>query len=306
MSTAITSNDVEYTKLHASKPSFPGMVSGELFKMARRWSTWIPLVLVLGLIFCGNLLRLINASELKTVISKAPLTFFYSQMDNGLAFIRVFSGLYFLILVAYVIGLEYQMGTIRVLLARGAGKLTLLAAKVTSVVIVALLVLLLGMLLTVLANIIVLLGITGNLQALNALNGQFWSDTWLYIVTILINTGVTILLATAISVLGRSLTMGLSLSLIWFPADNIGAEFMRLGYRLTGNDAWQKVTAYFLGPNLNAMAAVVLPAKLGISPVGAAPLVSVDGAHTLWVALVYALIFAAVAIILTWKRDVKE
>ena len=36
------------------------------------------------------------------------------------------------------------------------------------------------------------------------------------------------------------------------------------------------------------------------------PLVPVDGPHTLWVALVYAVIFATVALVLTWKRDVKE
>jgi ABC-type transport system involved in multi-copper enzyme maturation permease subunit len=273
--------------------------------MARRWSTWIPLVLVFGLVFFGNLIRLMNASYLKTYIAGHPLAFLYAQMEDGLALIRIFSGLYLLVIVAYVIGLEYQMGTIRVLLARGVSKLTLLSAKVASLVIVALLVLLVSLILTALANIIVLFATVGNLQALNSLTGQFWSDTGLYLVTVLINTGVTILLATAISVLGRSLTIGLSVSLAWFPADNLGAEFMRLGYALTNNDFWKNITAYFLGPNLNVMAPNVLP-KLQASSAGIGPLVNVDGAHTLWVALAYAMIFAAVAIVLTWKRDVKE
>jgi ABC-2 type transport system permease protein len=39
---------------------------------------------------------------------------------------------------------------------------------------------------------------------------------------------------------------------------------------------------------------------------GVPPLTQVDGAHTLFVALVYALIFIVVAIVLAWKRDVKE
>lgn len=306
MSTIIASNEIERTKLHASRPSFFGIVHGELFKMAHRRSTWIPMILLFALLFAGNLIRLMNKSFLEATIARVPLAFLYAQMENGLATIRIFDGLYLLMFVAYVIGLEYQLGTIRILLARGVGKLMLLAAKVTSIVIVALLVLLVSILLTTLANIVILLSVAGSLQALNAINAQFWSDTGLYIVTILINTGVTILLATAVSVLGRSLTIGLSFSLAWFPADNLGAQFMYFGYALSHNDIWLKTTAYILGPNLNAMAAAVLPAKLGVYRVGITPLVKVDGAHTLWVALFYALIFAAVAMILTWKRDVLE
>jgi hypothetical protein len=39
---------------------------------------------------------------------------------------------------------------------------------------------------------------------------------------------------------------------------------------------------------------------------GQGPLVPVDGPHTLAVAAVYSLIFALIAFILIWKRDVKE
>jgi len=40
--------------------------------------------------------------------------------------------------------------------------------------------------------------------------------------------------------------------------------------------------------------------------VGITPLVDVDGNHTLLVALVYSLVFAVIAVVLTWRRDVKE
>ncbi len=79
---------------------------------------------------------------------------------------------------------------------------------------------------------------------------------------------------------------------------------MLLAHRLTQNDFWSNVTAYFLGPNLNIMpTALTAPIVLQI---GITPLVNVDGRHTLLVALVYALIFAVVALVLTWRRDVKE
>lgn len=305
MSTAIMTSEAERAQLHASTPSFFGIVRGELLKMSRRWSTWIPLLLVIMFLCAGTLIRLTN-SELKQIINANQLGFLYSEMENGLAFIRIFTGLYFLVLVAYVIGLEYQMGTIRVLIARGVGKVTLLLAKLTSVLLVALLVIIFCMLLTAGLICVVLLSATGNLDALKTLTSQFWSDTGLYLLTVLISTVITILLGTMFSVLGRSLTIGLSAGLAWFPVDNIGAQFLYLAYRVTHNDFWQNVTAYFLGPNLNVMASHVMPAKLGVEGVGIAPLVKVDGPHTLWVALVYGLVFLVASIALTASRDITE
>jgi len=89
--------------------------------------------------------------------------------------------------------------------------------------------------------------------------------------------------------------------------DNIGTIFLYLAYRLTHSDFWLNVSAYLLGPNLNVMPKVLITsAKTEVFTIGAQPFVAVDGAHTLWVTLVYSLIFAAVAIILTWRRDVQE
>jgi len=130
------------------------------------------------------------------------------------------------------------------------------------------------------------------------------SDMQVYVLTIALSMGVTILLAAAVSVLGRSLAFGLSVALIWFPADNIGSIVLLYAYRLTHYDFWQNISAYLLGPNLNAMPTVLTPRNL--FSIGITPLVNVDGTHTLLVALVYSLIFAAVAFVLMWRRDVKE
>src|SRR5947207_15907586 len=130
-----------------------------------------------------------------------------------------------------------------------------------------------------------------------------------------INIPVTILLATAAAVVGRSVTFGLIAAIIFFPIDNIATIVMTLAYRITHNDFWLNTTAYFLGPNLNAMAGVLTNGRA--ESIGSTPLyfvdqagqthgLLVDGTHTVVVALVYAVIFAVVAIVLTWKRDVKE
>jgi ABC-2 type transport system permease protein len=305
ISSAIKLSEAEHAQLHASAPSFFGIVRGELLKMSRRLSTWIPLIIVI-LFLCATTMLQAVGHGLTDEITHTPLLFLYALTQDGLGFVRAFTGLYFLILTAYVIGLEFQLGTIRVLISRGVGKLTLLIAKVTSIAIVALLILLGSFILEAILICIVLMIGAGNLNAFNSITPQFWSDTFVGIGAVLISTVVTILLGTFASVLGRSLTIGLCLGLAWFPADNIGSEFFRLGYLITQNDFWKNVTAYFLGPNLNVMTQSILPAHLEVRAILITPLVDVNGSHTIWVAVVYGLIFAAASVFLTVKRDIKE
>jgi ABC-2 type transport system permease protein len=302
---AIKISEAERAQLRASVPSFFGIVRGELLKMSRRWSTWIPLIIVVFFLFATTMLQAVGHG-LNDEITHNPLIFLYAITQDALGFVRAFTGLYFLILTAYVIGLEFQMGTIRVLVSRGVGKLTLLSAKVTSIAIVALLVLLGSLILEAILICAVLLIGAGNLNAFNSITSQFWSNTFIGIGIVLISAAVTILLGTFASVLGRSLTIGLCLGLAWFPADNIGSEFFRLGYLITQNNFWNNITGYFLGPNLNVMAQAILPANLEVRAILIAPLVTVSGSHTIWVAVVYGLIFAAASIFLTVKRDIKE
>jgi ABC-2 type transport system permease protein len=287
----------------ALRPSFFGMVRSEIFKVIHMWSIWISLLLMLGAIFLPYLITLRVESQ-RVLLKSQPLQFFYASMGQNLFVLRAFIGFFLLILTASVFGREYQMGTIRILLARGIGRLQLLFAKLVAVVGIALLVLVIGLALNVLLSALQITVLQGNFDALGVLNANFWHDVGVYILTVLISMGVTILLAVALTAVGRSFAFGLSASLAFFPADNIGTVFMRLGYALTHNAFWHDATAYFLGPNLNAMPASILPKRF--SNYSIPPLVPVDGTHTLVVALVYAAIFFAVAIILTWKRDVKE
>lgn len=305
MSTSMTSAPTERMQLHTATPSFFGILRGELFKITRQWTTWIMSVLLLGVIVLPYIV-LGTVPDIKDQLRLAPLHFFYNETELGLAVLRVFCGIFLLVLTAYVIGSEYQLGTIRVLLSRGVGRLQLLAAKLLAIVSVALILFVVGVLLNALLLCILVFALAGNFNAFNALTADFWSNTWLYMLTVLISMSVTLLMAMAVTVVARSLSFGLSAALGWFPVDNIGLIFLALGFRLTHNDAWKNVSAYVLGPNLNTMPTVLLPANIGPNSIGIPPLVNVDGAHTLWVALVYALIFAVVAVVLTWRRDVKE
>ena len=78
----------------------------------------------------------------------------------------------------------------------------------------------------------------------------------------------------------------------------------------TGSSVLANAQEYFLGVNLITMPMLLVSTQtLGQSVFSSTDppiLARFDGTHTLLVTLAYCLIFAAVAIVLTLRRDVKE
>lgn len=296
MQEAITTfTDTEATRVREERPSFSGLIRGELFKIKNQKTTWIMAILVLLLIVLPYTITYLSLDP-ATFLQPHVFDYFCSQMAG---LVRAGTGFFLLILTARVLGLEYQLGTVRVLLARGVGRLQLLLAKLAAIGLVATL-LLLGCLVV---NAVMLGGVLAWHGSLNLL-AQTATHLALYTVTLLVSAVVSILLAAAFTVLSRSLAFGLSAAIAFFPLDNFGGLLLPLGYKLTHATFWQQITAYLLGPNLNQMAAsLTKQPDLGF---GFGPAVDVDGTHTLLVTLVYALIFAAVAVVLTIKKDVHE
>ena len=286
------------------KPSFWGMLGGELFKITHMWLTWIMLVVLLvGL--TGPFLITAASPYNKLRVTNTPLHLMYDEMNLNLLDFRILVGVFLILLTSYIIGQEFQNGTIRILLSRGVSRLQLLFAKLLCIVIIALALFVIGVIVDSLLIIAVLFALGGNLNALHTLNATFWNATELYLMTVLISMGVTILMAIALNVLGRSLALGMTLAMSWFVVDNVGAEFMAIASHVTNSKFWLNITVYLLGPNLNDMPRVVIPGNITESP-GIYPLVPVSGAHTLLVALVYSIIFVIVAIAFMRLRDVRE
>lgn len=305
MSTHITATGLETASQPSLHASFTGIMRGEFLKIARLF--WLMLVL-LTLVFTVGFLLGAGLKGLKTDLQHTPLHFLYYSLESNMVVFRIFSGIFLLVLTSFIIGREYQYGTIRILLARGVGRVQLLLAKMALLCLIALTLLLMFVLLTALFTCLQMLFLVGNLNALNAITSVFWSNAWLDLLTVLINMGATILLAVAMNALGRSLTFGLSVSLMWFPIDNIGVVTMNILAQVTGNNSWRKVTTYLLGPLLNRLPDKLLPvgARSGFESFGVDPLSPVSTSHALWVIAIYALVFIGVALVPTWKRDVKE
>lgn len=306
--TIAATTPIAATELHSAKPTFVGLVRGELFKISRQRATWILAVLLLGII-CFPFLINFAVSDLKDRLALAPLEELYRNLSENLLMLRIFSGTFLILVTARLIGMEYSGGTIRVLLSRGVGRLQLLTAKLTAVGIVALAVLVFGVAIQFVLSILQLLLVAGNLDVFKATNGTpFWSDAWTYVLTIAFNMVVTILMATAVTVIGRSLAVGLSAGLAFFAVDNIGTIFLYLAFRITGSNFWMLLSGDLLGPNLNAMPNQLLSSQADPARVHALaePWVPVTGAHTVLVACVWAVAFIVVAVVLTARRDVTE
>lgn len=288
----------------AAKPRVWGLLRGELFKIMHQRMNWVMLPILYFLCSVRWLALPLGRGDVKAQLAAQPYDVLHTLMADNLGIYRVFVGFFLIILTARAIGLDYQQGTIRIILARGVGRLQLLFAKVLALVTVALAVTAGVLLLNLLLALVFISGIEGNLNALSAINSMFWADTGSYLLTVFISMGVTMLLAVATTVLGRSLAVGLGVALVFFPADNIGSQILFLMSRLTGSDFWLHVTAYLLGPNLNIMPGQLVLNQVGT--IGATPFVDVDGGHTLLITAIYAVIFAGIALVLTWRRDVME
>lgn len=305
MSTQIAATTPEALSQSTVHASFPGIMRGEFLKIARLF--WLMLgILTVGFVIAFWLGAI--SPNAKTDLQSTPLHFLYYALESNMVVFRILGGIFLLILTSFTIGREYQYGTIRILLARGAGRVQLLLAKLAMLALIALALLVMFTLLTALLTCIQMLVLVRNLNAFHALTPAFWSNIGIDLLAVIMSMGATLLLAAAMNALGRSLTLGLSLSLIWFPIDNIATLIMNALTRITQNDFWHNATTYFLGPLLNRLPTILLPveARSGFESFGSGPLSSVSVPHAIFVIGAYALVFFVVTIVPTWKRDVKE
>ena len=284
---------------------FVGVMRGEFLKVARLF--WGMLAILTVAFIVGFLLGG-SSPDAKANLQTAPLLFLYNAVESNMVVFRIFSGIFLIVFASFTIGREYQYGTIRILVARGVGRVQLLLAKLAMLGVVAVALLLAFTALTALLTCAQMSVLVGNLDALSALTPAFWPNIGIDLLATFISMGATILMAVAMNALARSLAVGMALSLMWFPADNVATLIMKTLERITQSSFWSNASSYFLGPLLNRLPTILLPAdaRSGFESFGSGQLVSVSVAHALWVIGAYALAFAALAFISTWKRDVTE
>jgi ABC-2 type transport system permease protein len=284
------------------RPSFAGAVASELLKLRRQALTWVLLAGVVLITALAQGIFLFSAGS-RDALRQSPSAFYFTYLTTVQQVFAITVGTFLLIASARLVSMEYGSGTIRIVLARGTGRLALLGSQLLALALAGL------VLLAVSAAVgaAVLLGAVaawhGSLAPITSLPAVAWRDTWINVLMALLSIGVCVLLGTAAAVVGRSVAFGVGVAMAFFPADNFGTLVLALIFRLTHQDLWPKLSMYLLGPNLNQLPAA-LQADHVLRRGFATPLQPVDATHGWAVVAVYAFVFLAAAVGLTWRRDV--
>ncbi|HEY4025848.1 MAG TPA: ABC transporter permease [Candidatus Dormibacteraeota bacterium] len=292
------------TALREPRPAFLGSVGSELLKLARQGMVWAMLAVAV-LFFAVLTAALLQADNLRTQLHQHPDAFLFTLYDVYLPIFDAGSGILLLIVSARLVGMEYTSGTIRVLLARGAGRLRLLMAKLTALATLGLVLLAGFLLVTAAAVYAVVVAWEGSFTKISSVTGAAWTDLGIMALIALASMGVCILLGATAAVLGRSLAFGIGAALALFPIDNIGPTLLTLLNALTRWHFWLDASAYLLGPNINALP-LLMETDHRARAAFATPLVKVDATHAWLVIAAWALAFVVVAFGLTWRRDVLQ
>lgn len=278
---------------------------GETVKVSRQLSFWLMLLGALVLLAIITL-AITSAPSIKDQLKVDPSGWAYNARDIFGTIFQIGSGIFLLIVGSRLFGMEYSSGTIRVVLARGTGRLSFVLAKMLTLAVIGVC-LLAGY--AILAGAVIALLVdtwTGSLASLQNLPQQFWQDLGFWALVQGMSMGIVILMAAAAAGIGRSLAFAMAASLAFFPVDNFAVILLRLGSLITHQDhPWLDITKYELGPNLNIVLNLIEPGHHARAAF-AAPLMPIDGTHALLVIGAFALAFAVIAIGRAVRPDVLE
>jgi ABC-2 type transport system permease protein len=288
----------------AARPSFGGAVRGELGKLRRQRATLVMLAGG-GVLYAVLAALILSSGDARTAFAHAPAAFVAQWLDMQLALFDTGSGIFLLLVSARLVGMEYSAGTVRILLARGLGRIPLLGAKLVALAVAGLGLLLAFAAASAVALVLAAVAWQGSSRTLTQLPGQTWHQLWLSCLIALLSMAVSVLLGTAAAVFGRSLAFGIWAALAFFPADNFGTILLGLLGSLTHQRVWLDVTGCLLGPNLNVLAGKLITDH-EVRSAFVPPAVAVDATHALAVIGGWAAGFLLLQLLLIWRRDVLE
>ncbi len=287
------------------RPSFIGAARGEVIKVSRQWAVWAMLGVAVVLLAVVALATS-GTENLKLEIQRLPNAVLYDVMDIYGTTFQIGSGIFMLVTASRLFGMEYS-GTVRVIYARGTGRLQLLLAK-TAVLALIGVALLAGYVLLAGGLILLTVQADGGNAVLwvQGLPGAEWQDAGRWLAVQGLSLSICILIAAAAAGIGRSLAFAMPAALVLFPVDNFLVIILQLASRATRQDhPWRDVSTFLLGPNLNQVLTLWEPghhARVAF----ASPLQTVSLQHVLAVVAAYAAVLGVLAVVRTVRPDVLE
>jgi ABC-type transport system involved in multi-copper enzyme maturation permease subunit len=289
------------------------LLRSEIFRLRRRWMTWILLLSVLVLAFAlyfiifasvqAQIQALQNGTSSSTngppqteaQLRQQLQALRPSQvMSFGLGIVSGFGSVLLIVFTASVFGNEFNWGTLRVILALGAGRERFLAAKYIAIVLYA-------TLFTIVGALAALAGseIASSIASLDrALPGDFSTQLVLTIGRTVFTFLPYIALAAFIAVWSKSGGAGIAIGLVVYFAEGIVMSLL-----VAFNKDYVTVANFGLSRNVSAIA------RLSGSSSGTGPAASTlpdpsQAGHAALVLLAYTVLFVALTMWRFRTRDV--
>ena len=287
------------------------LLRSEIFRLRRRWMPWILLLSVLVLAFVlyfiiyasvqAQIQALQNGTASSTngppqteaQLREALQTLRPSQvMSFGLGIVSGLGSVLLIVLTASVFGNEFNWGTLRVILALGAGRERFLAAKYTALVLYATLLAIVGALAALAGSEIV--------SSIAALDRTLPADFATQLAVSIGRTVFTFLpyigLAAFIAVWSKSGGAGIAIGLVVYFAEGLVMSLL-----VAFNKDYATIANFGLSRNVSAITRLSGPTAAA-GPAGAAILP--DPGQAALVLLAYTVVFVALALWRFRARDV--
>lgn len=178
-----------------------------------------------------------------------------AELDQWLGILEgVFAagaGIALLVLGSRLMGMEFGLGTMRIVLGRGTGRGTLLAAKLLAMALLGLGFLIGYSLLAALGTALAVGHQIGALTLISHPQAGVLHHALIAILAAAISIVVCVVAAVAAATLTRSLSSATAVALVVFPVDNALVVILSLLQRATRISALPHVTAFLLGPTLS-------------------------------------------------------
>lgn len=286
-----------------AQPTFRGALRGELLKLRRNRPSFV--IIALGLLFLALVLALYASEpQYRASLTQHPLMGFYSILHPLELFFTAGAGLALLLTGARLVGMEFDLGTVRVLFSRGTGRQQLLAAKIAALSIFGLILLVGFVVLSAIGTVAVIQHQTGSLSALRSLPASAWANVGLAILACAISEFSCILLSVAMAALRRSVTGGMLLAVLFFPVDNGLSMALNQLTNITKSHLWKEATAFLYGPNLNHLPTLMQIQQSGAVGSLTTPSVTISLVETMTVVAAWWLVLLVLAMTSLARHDV--
>jgi ABC-type transport system involved in multi-copper enzyme maturation permease subunit len=258
-------------------------ICGELYKIRRRAMSKILLLIAIGIMiiaFSFSALAALAATSSLSRVSctidsrgqqhcvprsqadiekqkedaSAPLRL-PGSLSTSVSVINFIGTISLVILIGSIVGGEYAVGTIRLMLTRGPTRTQFLLAKIGAVLVC----ILITLFLLILVGIIV--GALFNLTTGIAVGFSFVTGEWvlhavLYILVAALGLFIYSMIALCLATLGKTTAAGIVGALIWwFLESALGAVLTTVGYLNKGpvGNFLRSIPDYFIGSNISAL-----------------------------------------------------